>query len=122
MNEIVENYKSVFLKWSDFKGRSRRREYWYFALANIIVSILLAVVDNVVFKSAGTGPLGGLYSLVVLVPGLAVSFRRLHDIGKSAWWLLVALIPLVGLVVLIYFTVKDSEPDNIYGPNPKQIA
>lgn len=122
MNEIVENYKSVFLNWSDFKGRARRREYWLFFLANIIISILLVVVDNVIFKSQGTGPLGGLYSLVGFIPGLAVSFRRMHDIGKSAWWLLIGLIPLVGLVVITYFMVKDSEPDNIYGPNPKQIA
>ncbi len=122
MNEIVENYKSVFLNWSDFKGRARRREYWLFTLANIIVAVLLAVVDGVIFKSAGSGPLSGLYSLVALVPGLAVSFRRLHDIGKSAWWLLIALIPFFGAIVLIYFMVKDSEPENIYGPNPKQIA
>ena len=122
MNDIIENYKSVFLNWSDFKGRARRREYWLFTLANIIVAILLAVVDGVIFKSAGSGPLGGLYSLVALVPGLAVSFRRLHDIGKSAWWLLLILIPFFGAIVLIYFMVKDSEPENIYGPNPKQIA
>ena len=121
MNEIIENYKSVFLNWSDFKGRARRREYWLFTLANIVVAIVLAIVDHVVFKSVGTGPLGGLYGLVALVPGLAVSFRRLHDIGKSAWWLLIALIPLFGAIVLIYFMVKDSEPENIYGPNPKLI-
>lgn len=122
MEEIVENFKTVFRRWNDFSGRSRRREYWYFALANFVISIGLGILDNIVLGSNGYGALQGLYSLIALVPGLAVSFRRLHDIGKSAWWLLIALIPIVGLVVLIYFTVKDSDGDNVYGPNPKAIA
>jgi uncharacterized membrane protein YhaH (DUF805 family) len=65
----------------------------------------------------------GLYGLGVLVPGIAVTVRRLHDIGKSGWWGLVALIPLIGSLILIYFAVKDSQPEtNEYGPNPKAAS
>ena len=122
MEEIVQNYKNVFLKWSDFQGRSRRREFWFFVLANFLVSVVFAIIDSAVFHKTGGGPLQGLYSLVALVPGLALSFRRLHDIGKSAWWILISLIPIIGWLVILYFYVKDSDAENIYGPNPKLIS
>ncbi len=122
MEDFVQNYKNVFLKWSDFQGRSRRREFWFFVLANLAVSIVLGIIDKVVFGKPGGGPLQGLYGLIAFVPGLALSFRRLHDIGKSAWWILISFIPIIGWIVIIYFYAKDSDAENIYGPNPKMIS
>lgn len=119
MQEYIDNFKSVLLSWSDFKGRSRRSVFWKFALVSVLVSILLTFIDGILFKGSPT--LSGLYTLLVLVPNLALSFRRLHDIGKSAWWLLIGFIPLLGGLALLYFFVKDSEPDNLYGPNPKGL-
>lgn len=69
---------------------------------------------------AGIGLLGGIYTLAVLIPGLAVTIRRLHDTGRSGWWFLIILIPILGPIVLLVFMVLDSQPtDNNYGPNPK---
>jgi uncharacterized membrane protein YhaH (DUF805 family) len=116
-------YLEVLTKYAVFNGRSQRKEYWYFILFNIIVSIILAVIDNVTgFFSyeAGIGLLGGIYSLGVLIPSIAVSVRRLHDTDRSGWWLLIVFIPLIGTIVLIIFMVQDSKPgENEYGPNPK---
>ena len=88
-----------------------------FVLFNIIAAVIANIIDSVI----GTGGLiGGLYSLAVLLPGIALGVRRLHDIGKSGWWMLIALVPLIGLIVLLVFACTDSQPgDNEYGPNPK---
>lgn len=115
-------YLEVLQKYAVFSGRARRSEYWYFTLFNIIISIVLAVVDAVLGTGGqtGIGVLGGLYSLAVLIPGIAVAVRRLHDTGRSGWWLLIAFIPLIGALVLLYFMVQDSEMGpNQYGPSPK---
>ncbi|MEV4612571.1 DUF805 domain-containing protein [Kitasatospora sp. NPDC049258] len=113
-------YLAVVKNYVGFNGRARRQEFWMFALFNIIASIVLAIVDGI----AGTsGLLGGLYSLAVLLPSLAVGFRRLHDTGRSAWWLLIALVPLIGSIILIVFWATEGQPnDNQYGPNPKLAA
>lgn len=101
----------------DFNGRARRKEYWMFTLVNIVISIALTVIFSMI--SAKLLPLANLYSLAVLLPALGVTVRRLHDIGKSGWMILIGLIPLVGLY-LIYLLAKDSDPgQNAYGPNPK---
>jgi len=105
-------YFEVLKKYAVFEGRARRKEYWMFILINFIISVVLA--------SLSFGILEGVYSLAVLVPGMAVSVRRLHDVDRSGWWLLVGLIPLIGILVLIYFCAQDSTPGtNAYGPNPK---
>lgn len=109
-------YIDVLKKYAVFSGRARRKEYWMFTLINIIISIILGVIDGML----GTAIIGMIYSLAVLIPCIAVSIRRLHDTGRSGWWLLIGLIPLIGLIVLIIFMVQDSESgDNQYGPNPK---
>ena len=114
---FVEAIKSVFTQSVGFSGRARRSEYWYFTLFQCVIS---GVLSGLAQQSNIFGILGGIFSLAVLLPSLAVSFRRLHDIGKSAWWLLLALIPVVGAIILIVFCCKDSEPgENAYGPNPK---
>lgn len=113
-------YLDVLKKYAVFSGRARRQEFWMFFLFNIIISFLISIIEGVIHLS---GILSTIYSLGVLVPSLAVGARRLHDTGRSGWWLLISLIPLIGAIALIYFTVQDSQPgENTYGPNPKQAA
>jgi len=114
-------YLGVLKKYTEFTGRARRKEYWMFVLFNIIISVVLSIIDRVIGNpEMGLGILGTLYALAVLLPSLAVGVRRLHDTGRSGWWLLIGLIPCIGFIVLIIFTVQDSQPgDNQYGPNPK---
>ncbi|HXH71192.1 MAG TPA: DUF805 domain-containing protein [Mariprofundaceae bacterium] len=116
-------YIEVLKKYAVFSGRAQRSEYWFFALFSIIISIVLGVVDGMlgtVNQQYGIGTLGLIYSLAVLIPSLAVTVRRLHDTDRSAWWLLILLIPLAGPIVLLVFMVLDSTAgDNRYGSNPK---
>lgn len=90
-----------------------------FVLFNMLIALGIQIIEAVL----GTGGmLGGLYSLAVLLPGWAVFTRRMHDIGKSGWWWLIGLIPVVGTIVLFVFMCKDGQPgDNAYGPNPKGV-
>ncbi|UJF34929.1 DUF805 domain-containing protein [Paenibacillus hexagrammi] len=113
----MEWYVKVLKNYVGFQGRARRKEYWMFVLFNLIASIILTILDSILgLKSV----FSGLYSLAVLLPSLAVSVRRLHDIGKTGWWILIGLIPVIGAIILIVFDCMDSEPgDNQYGPNPK---
>jgi uncharacterized membrane protein YhaH (DUF805 family) len=119
----VSWYLEALKKYAVFHGRSRRAEYWYFVLFNLIVAIVLAAIDSLLgtFSSAqNIGLLSGIYSLAVLIPTLAVTFRRLHDIDRSGWWILINLVPLIGTIVLLVFALMDGTPgDNRYGPNPK---
>jgi len=108
--------KVVKEKYANFEGRARRSEYWYFALVNIIISVILGVIDSVI----GISVLGGIYSLAVLVPSIAVGVRRMHDIGKSGWYLLVALIPIAGIIWLLVLLCKEGDTGpNEYGADPK---
>jgi uncharacterized membrane protein YhaH (DUF805 family) len=117
-------YLDVLKKYAVFSGRARRKEYWMFFLFNLIVSIVLTIIDGVIgtlSAEAGVGLLSGLYTLAILVPAIAVTLRRLHDTSRSGWWILIALVPLVGGIVLLVFMLLDSTPgDNQYGPNPKE--
>jgi uncharacterized membrane protein YhaH (DUF805 family) len=119
----VSWYLEALKKYAVFHGRSRRAEYWYFVLFNLIVAIVLAAIDSLLgtFSSAqNIGLLSGIYSLAVLIPTLAVTIRRLHDIDRSGWWILINLVPLIGTIVLLVFALMDGTPgDNRYGPNPK---
>lgn len=133
----MEQFNSYFMdvlknKYAQFSGRAPRREFWYFTLFYIIVYILLGIIEGVlgigipfgVHPETGApmgqiGILSLILSLALLLPSLAISFRRLHDIGKSAWWLLVGLVPIIGGLVLLYFYITPSqEGDNQYGPYP----
>jgi len=119
-------YLEVLKKYAAFSGRARRKEYWYFFLFNIIIHIVLAVIDSITGSfslEAGIGLLGGIYALAVLIPGVAVTVRRLHDTERSGWWFLIALVPLIGAIVLLVFLVQDSKPgQNQYGANPKEAT
>ena len=123
MEGFMNWYIEVLKKYTEFSGRSRRKEYWYFTLFNIIVTIIMTTIDSALGtlnELTGYGVFNSAYSLAVLLPTIGVGIRRLHDIGKSGWWLLIGLIPLIGAIVLIVFFVKDSQPgENQYGPNPK---
>lgn len=116
-------YLEVLNKYAVFNGRARRKEYWWFFVFNLFISIFLASIDFVTGTlnvEAGLGLLSGIYSLAVLIPGISVTVRRLHDTDHSGWWLLISFIPIIGVIVLFIFMVQDSTPgDNQYGPNPK---
>ncbi len=107
----------VLKQYADFNGRARRKEYWMFILFYIIFSMVATAID----AALGTwGTIAGIFGLAMLIPSLAVGVRRLHDIGKSGWMLLVVLIPLIGAIWLIILLVTDSTPgSNEYGANPK---
>ena len=114
-------YMQVLKKYTVFSGRARRKEYWFFVLWYVIISIGLAIIDAVAGLRIGdVGVLQVLYALAVLIPSLAVAVRRLHDTGRTGWWLLIGLIPLIGFIVLLVFMFLDSQPgENEYGPSPK---
>ncbi|MFF8378084.1 DUF805 domain-containing protein [Streptomyces sp. NPDC015661] len=110
-------YLDVLKKYAVFNGRARRQEFWMFFLFNVIAAVILMIVDSLL----GTYPLlYGIYGLAVLIPGLAVTVRRLHDTGRSGWWILIDLVPLVGAIILIVFLATEGEQhQNAHGPNPK---
>ena len=115
---IQEAVTSVLTKYATFSGRASRSEYWWFALANVIVQLLASVVDSAILHSE-TPALAGLLSLALLIPGLAVSVRRLHDIGKSGWNLLWIFLPLIGFILLLVWNCKRGDAgDNDYGSDP----
>jgi uncharacterized membrane protein YhaH (DUF805 family) len=122
----VSWYLEALKKYAVFSGRARRMEYWYFVLFNIIVTVVLALIDTLLgtFNIVqGVGLLSGIYSLAVLIPTLAVMVRRLHDIDRTGWWILINLIPLVGTIVLLVFALTPGTPgSNRYGPDPKQAT
>lgn len=102
--------------YADFKGRARRKEFWMFMLINWVISMVLAIIGGLIHFTL----LGSIYSLAVLVPTLGVGVRRLHDMGKSGWWWLIALVPIVGAIYLIYLWCQDSQAEaNEWGANPK---
>lgn len=119
-------YLKVLRQYADFGGRARRKEYWMFILFNLIFAIVAIIFDNVLgitMGKTGYGPLYGLYVLAMFIPGLAVTVRRLHDIDKSGWMILISLIPVVGAIWLIVLFATDSTPgENQYGANPKEIV
>ncbi|SHG84855.1 DUF805 domain-containing protein [Flagellimonas flava] len=115
-------YLKVLKQYADFKGRARRKEFWMFILFNMIFGTAAMVLDNIIGLSGEMpiGPVYGLYILGMILPNLAVTIRRLHDIGKKWTWIFVGLIPAIGGIWLLLLLVKDSEAGvNQFGPNPK---
>ncbi len=111
--------------YAEFNGRARRSEYWYFVLFNLVISFVIGFTFGVIaglLDMPALANLAYLWSLAMFIPGLAVSVRRLHDIGRSGWWLFLSLIPLVGAIILIIWYCTDSQPGaNQYGSNPKEM-
>lgn len=112
-------YFEVLKKYTLFTGRARRSEYWYFVLVNLGIVVVLGMVDALIRRNIGFSPFGTIYSLAVLLPFIGVSMRRLHDIDRSGWWLLLGLVPLVGLVLIVYLAQDSMASTNRYGQNPK---
>ena len=132
----MEQFNRYFLdtiknKYAKLDGRASRSEFWYFALFYFIANLVLALIDTFVInpmlgaipsQMGQGGFLQIIFALALLLPSIAIAVRRLHDIGKSGWWYLIVFIPLIGLLVLLYFFVQDSQPgSNQYGPNPKGL-
>lgn len=108
-------YVEVLKKYAEFTGRARRTEFWMFTLFNFIISIILLMVDGLL----GT-PFNFIYGLAIVIPGIAVAVRRLHDIGKSGWMLFIAIIPLIGFIwLIVLFATGGDYGDNQYGSDPK---
>ena len=104
-------------KYASFSGRARRTEYWMFFLVYFVIALVIGVVEGLL--SIG-GYLTGIFALVHLLPSLGVTVRRLHDTGRSGWWILLSFIPLIGALVLLYFMVISGQPQaNEYAPDPK---
>ncbi|MBE0672441.1 MAG: DUF805 domain-containing protein [Anaerolineales bacterium] len=118
-------YLAVLKKYAVFSGRARRKEYWMFFLFNLIIAAVLGGTLGLIEVIAGIPStlsvlLITIYTIAVIIPGLAVGVRRLHDTGKSGWWLLITLVPIIGAIVVLIFQLQDSQQgENQYGPNPK---
>ena len=116
---FADAIRSVFSKYATFSGRARRSEFWWFTLFAVILYIIVGIID----AAAKNAILGIIVGLGLLLPSLAVTARRLHDTGRSGWWILIGLIPFVGFIVLLVFECQDSQPGaNSYGPSPKGDA
>ncbi len=119
----MEWYLKVLKNYADFNGRARRKEYWMFTLFNFLICLVLEIAGIGLMKG-GIGAIFliamGLYTLGILIPSLAVSVRRLHDTDRSGWWLLIALVPLVGgLILLVFMILEGTQGPNQYGSDPK---
>lgn len=119
MDKILFYLKKCFKEdFANFKGRARREEYWYWILGYCLVSIALSILTC--WSSALRQGLSGLLSLVFLVPNLAVGARRLHDTGRSGWWQLISIVPVIGgIVLLVWFATAGKPEENKWGANPK---
>jgi len=126
MNEIIQNYKEILTqKYCRFSGRANRSEFWYFALANAVIQVVLYILILAVASSSTSAAvaiyaISAIYSLAVLLPGLAVTVRRLHDSGKGGGWIFISLVPLVGGLILLYFMiVEGNQGANRFGSQPE---
>ncbi|WP_310558976.1 DUF805 domain-containing protein [Flavobacterium sp.] len=121
---MIEWYKKVvFENYANFNGRARRSEYWYYILANLIILIVAAVIDSVTglnFEPLPYGIIYSIYAIATFLPGIAVAIRRLHDVGKSGWFLLILFFPLIGSIWLLILACREGDQGtNQYGPDPK---
>lgn len=122
----MEYFLSSFRNYATFTGRARRSEYWFFYLFYFIFLVLAVILDNllgITIEDAGIGPLYFVSILAMIIPGLAVTVRRLHDVGKSGWFYFIVLIPIIGSIWLLVLMATDGKPGrNQYGTNPKGIG
>ncbi|KQN71811.1 DUF805 domain-containing protein [Sphingomonas sp. Leaf62] len=108
-------------RYFEVRGRSRRMEYWMFSLFSALVGVVATIIDSVFgFDMESTGPVGGISSIALFIPGLTVAFRRLHDTDRSAWWMLLVFLPIIGWIWLFVLFVTDGTPGpNRFGADPK---
>jgi Predicted membrane protein len=122
MNPFQEYFINV-LKYKYFQpqGRARRKEYWMYTLFMYVIALVLISVTYAISETLGS-IVYVLFILGTIAPGVTLGIRRLHDIGKSGWWMFISLVPFVGGIVLLVFLCLDSQPgENMYGPNPKGL-
>ena len=118
--DFMTAVKTCFRKYVDYNGRALRSEFWWWMLFTFLASIFLGIIDSVIFGTGweNTGVLEALFSLGTSLPSIFVGTRRLHDIGRSGWWQLIAL-TIIGIFVLLYwFIIEGNKGDNAYGPHP----
>lgn len=128
MENMIAAVRAVLSKYATFTGRASRPEYWWWALSVFILLLVVGLLDAfLVAPLLGFGagdenagqPLSVIVSLAILIPNIAVGVRRLHDTGRTGWWLLISFVPIIGFLVLLYFFVQPSEEgDNEHGPKP----
>lgn len=120
--------KSFWSNYTNFRGRSRRSEYWFAQLFLVVTNLAAAAIDFALMDgdvdrfiaNGGGGIVGLIWIFATIIPAIAVLIRRLHDTGRVGWWSLIGLIPVAGAIVLLVFTVEDSQAkENLYGPSPK---
>ena len=105
--------------YCDFKGRARRKEFWMFTLWCFLIALATAIID-IILGFQGGGPFTLLFALALILPSLGLTVRRLHDINYSGWWYFISFIPLIGGLILLFFTIKEGDKGpNQYGPDPK---
>lgn len=115
-------YFKVLRNYIGFRGRARRKEYWMFILVNLVLTGVLSILDKMLGLkiAADEGMLTTIYGLLIMLPSWAVQFRRLHDTDRSAWWLLLVLIPIIGWIVILIFNCQNGTPgENRFGSDPK---
>lgn len=126
-----EALRSFWSNYRNFKGRARRSEYWFITLFLFLTNLAAAIIDFAILggdidrfiANGGGGIVGLIWILVTIVPAVSVLVRRLHDTNRPGWWALIGLVPVVGGIVLLVFSVQDSLPgENKYGPSPKVPA
>lgn len=114
---------SGFSNYATFAGRACRSEFWYWTLFSFVASICLSLLDSVVFPQNLWSPLSSIFSLAILLPSIAVTARRLHDIDKSGWWILLIFVPIVGWIVLVVWEIRKGDDDsNRFGADPLAAA
>jgi uncharacterized membrane protein YhaH (DUF805 family) len=113
-----EAIKSAFQNYATFSGRAQRSAFWYWYLFQIIVYVVAMMLDQYVLDYEGPGLLYGLAALALLLPSLAVGVRRLHDIDRTGWWLLIALTGIGGIVLIVFWATRGTVGPNRYGPDP----
>lgn len=128
MEQMSHAVRTVLSKYATFQGRAPRSEFWWWVLAIFLLLLVTRLIDGALaapllgfsaFAPEAGQPLSFLVALGVIVPNIAVGVRRLHDTGRSGWWILIGLIPLIGTLILLYFYIQPSEQgDNAYGPAP----
>ena len=119
----MEWFVEAMRKYAVFKGRARRKEYWWFLLVYLLISLVLTVFDGIIGKydaQSGMGLLSGLFGVATFLPGLAVAVRRLHDTDRSGWWVLITVLPVIGLLIFVIFMARAGTPgENRFGADPK---
>lgn len=118
-------YFEALKKYAQFNGRARRKEYWIFYLANIAIEMIIITIEHLtglLIKTIDVGPIYILFGLIIFIPSYSVLVRRLHDTGRSGWWIFISLVPIAGPFILLGILLSDGKlGENKYGSNPKKL-